>query len=361
MEIYLVGGAVRDQLLGLAVQEKDWVVIGASPEEMLALGYQPVGKDFPVFLHPKTHEEYALARTERKSGKGYKGFTFHTDTSVTLEEDLVRRDLTINAIAQSNDGALVDPYNGQADIKNKILRHVSPAFQEDPVRILRLARFSSYFPDFSIDPATLTLANNMVNDGEVDALVPERVWQELAKTLRSQRPSQFFHTLNQCGALSVLFPALSIEGSGIKTLSAIENSIGSPTIRLAIALHTLTETEAKTLIERYRIPNDYSQLCLLLIKHGSAYTTLNKATPDQWLNFLLVTDALRRPERFNDFISACKCCFPDTDINSSLFSRAIVALKTIDVQTLLDRDLKGKDFMLALRELRINALHKFLG
>jgi tRNA nucleotidyltransferase (CCA-adding enzyme) len=208
MKIYTVGGAVRDELLGLPVQDRDFVVVGASPEAMLAKGFKPVGKDFPVFLHPKTHEEYALARTERKAGHGYKGFSFHAAPDVSLADDLARRDLTINAIARADDGTLTDPFNGVADIAAKVLRHVGPAFVEDPVRILRVARFAARFTDFAIAPETLELMRQMVAVGEVDHLVPERVWQELAKGLMEAQPSRMITVLHECGALARLIPEL---------------------------------------------------------------------------------------------------------------------------------------------------------
>ena len=208
MQIYLVGGAVRDELLGLSVKDKDYVVVGSTPAEMEAAGYKPVGKDFPVFLHPKTHDEYALARTERKTAKGYKGFAVQASIDVTLEEDLARRDLTINAIAKSVDGELIDPYHGLADIQSKTLRHVSAAFAEDPVRILRAARLSARFADFSVAPETNQLMQDMVSAGEVDALVAERVWQELAKGLMEAKPSRMFDVLRACGALKKIMPEL---------------------------------------------------------------------------------------------------------------------------------------------------------
>ncbi len=206
MKIYCVGGAIRDELLGLPVKDHDWVVVGATPEMLLAQGYKPVGKDFPVFLHPRTHEEYALARTERKTAPGYAGFVFHTDPAVTLEEDLARRDLTINAIARGDDGTLADPYGGQRDLAERVFRHVSPAFAEDPVRILRLARFAARFADFSVAPETLALMRGMVAAGEVDALVAERVWQEIARGLLEARPSRMIEVLRDCGALARLLP-----------------------------------------------------------------------------------------------------------------------------------------------------------
>ena len=206
MKIYAVGGAVRDRLLGLPVNDHDWVVVGASTEQMLALGYTPVGRDFPVFLHPRTRQEYALARTERKSAPGYRGFTVHADPSVTLEDDLRRRDLTINAMAEASDGTLVDPFGGRRDLANGVLRHVSEAFAEDPVRILRLARFAARWPHFAVAPGTAALCARMVADGEVDALVPERVWQELSRGLMEARPSRMFDVLRDCGALARVLP-----------------------------------------------------------------------------------------------------------------------------------------------------------
>jgi tRNA nucleotidyltransferase (CCA-adding enzyme) len=206
MKLWMVGGAVRDALLGLPVNDRDWVVVGATPQELVDAGYVPVGRDFPVFLHPITKEEVALARTERKSAPGYRGFVVHADPSVTLEEDLLRRDLTINAMAQDPHGTLVDPYGGQRDLRDKVLRHVSPAFAEDPVRILRLARFAARYRDFSIAPETTALMQQMVGHGEVDALVPERVWQELSRGLMEVRPSRMFEVLRQCGALARLLP-----------------------------------------------------------------------------------------------------------------------------------------------------------
>ena len=206
MKIWLVGGAVRDALMGLPVQDRDWVAVGARPEDLLAQGYLPVGQDFPVFLHPHTHEEVALARTERKTGPGYHGFSFHAAPEVTLEEDLLRRDLTINAMAQDESGLLIDPYGGQRDLADKVLRHVSAAFCEDPVRILRLARFAARMPDFRVAPETMKLMQDMVHGGEVDALVSERVWQELSRGLSSVRPSRMFGVLRDCGTLAKLLP-----------------------------------------------------------------------------------------------------------------------------------------------------------
>ena len=243
LQIYRVGGSVRDELLGLPAGDRDWVVVGATPEQMLAQGFQAVGKDFPVFLHPQSHEEYALARTERKTAPGYKGFAVHFSPDVTLEDDLLRRDLTINAIARAADGSLVDPFDGQADIQARIFRHVSPAFREDPVRILRLARFAARFPDFTIAPETLTLMREMTAAGEVHALVAERVWQELSRGLMSQRPSRMLQVLEQAHALRILLPQLPEPDTQPDWLKAMDASAAAHDplpVRFAILLAGMT-------------------------------------------------------------------------------------------------------------------------
>ena len=299
MEIYLVGGAVRDQLLDLPVAERDWVVVGATPEQMVALGYRPVGKDFPVFLHPETHEEYALARTERKSGHGYKGFQVHASPEVTLEQDLLRRDLTINAMAMDEQGSLIDPYGGEADLRNGLLRHVSPAFVEDPVRILRVARFAARFArwGFHLCHATLALMREMVRDGEVDYLVPERVWAELAKTLQTDRPAQFFQLLHACGALAVLFPELeplhadtgkahgSVDTGALRLLEhAVE--LAATEERFALLGRALAEArggeaaaaDLERLCMRTKVPNDYRDLILLVARHGTELEPVSRVS-----------------------------------------------------------------------------------
>jgi len=357
LQIYLVGGAVRDTLLGLPVKEKDWVVVGATPEEMIAQGFNPVGKDFPVFLHPKTHEEYALARTERKVEKGYKGFTFHAATDVTLEEDLKRRDLTINAMAQTPAGEIIDPYNGQADLKNKILRHVSPAFQEDPVRILRLARFSTKFPDFNIHPDTLTLMKNMVNAGEVNALVPERVWQELSRALSNTQPIRFFEVLENCGALPILFPQINIASNGMDALKYATELSESDVIRFAALLHDLPEHDIETLCRHYRIPNDYIDLAVLVSRQGSKFEKMQDAKAEDVLNFILAIDALRRPKRFNNFLMTLRAVKPNfNSATEEKIQKAIKAIKGVDIKPLQDKNLKGEDFAHALKKLRIEAI-----
>ena len=346
MQIYAVGGAVRDELLGLAVKDRDFVVVGATPQAMLDAGYKPVGKDFPVFLHPKTHEEYALARTERKTAAGYKGFAVHAAPDVTLEEDLARRDFTINAMARPVDGvlegALIDPYNGRADIKAKLLRHVSPAFVEDPVRILRAARFCARFTEFSIAPETLNIMQQMVQNGEVDALVPERVWQELSRGLMEQKPSRMFEVLRACGALQKILPELDrLWGVpqppkhhpeidvGVHVMLVVDYAAQqhfSLPIRFAALMHDLgkgttpadvlprhighearSEHLLKDVVKRLRVPNDCKELAKMVAKfHGKLHAVLQMRV-DTLLTFLIELDAFRQPERFEDFLKACEC------------------------------------------------------
>lgn len=308
MKIYLVGGAVRDKLLGLPVKEKDWVVVGATVNDMLNENYRQVGKEFPVFLHPKTNEEYALARMERKVNPGYKGFTFDTSPTVTLEDDLIRRDLTINAMAE-DDGKLIDPYHGKQDLEAKILRHVSPAFSEDPVRILRVGRFFARYAylGFHIAPETITLMQHMVKAGEVDALVAERVWKELERALGEKNPEKFFEVLDNCGALPVLFPQIPITGPGMNALLAAANITDSPIVRFAALLHALPEPkkDIATLCNRYRIPNAYRELATLTGLHYEKALQAQTLTDTELLQLFSSLDIYRREERFKDFINAC--------------------------------------------------------
>ena len=349
MKTYLVGGAVRDELLGLPIAERDWVVVGATPEHMLALGYQPVGKDFPVFLHPTTHEEYALARTERKTGKGYKGFVFHADPSVSLIDDLKRRDLTINAIAKDDDGTLIDPYHGQADLKHKILRHVSAAFAEDPVRLLRLARFAAKLPDFSIDPTTHEFITAMVTNGEVNALISERVWQELERALNEKDPNRFFAVLNSCGALAVLFPSLQ------NKLSNINVKNFSSEQRLALLLHDLTIDEINALCTHYKIPNDFADLALLTKQLSLDYKSLATTDPQALLAFLKRGDALRRPERFANMIAVLAHKYHVNHL--PLLQKITQAVKQIDTTALQAKGLKNSEFAKALEELQLQVIN----
>jgi tRNA nucleotidyltransferase (CCA-adding enzyme) len=341
MQTYIVGGAVRDELLGFAVKDKDYVVVGSTPEEMLAAGFKPVGKDFPVFLHPETRDEYALARTERKTAKGYKGFAIYASPEVTLEQDLARRDLTINAIARADDGQLVDPFNGIADIKFKTLRHVSDAFAEDPVRILRIARFSARLVDFNVAPETLLLMRQMVEAGEVDALVAERVWQELAKGLMEQKPSRMFEVLRACGALQKILPELDrLWGipqpelhhpeidTGVHIMMVIDYAASqnfSLPIRFAALMHDLgkgtTPRELlpkhigheqrsanllKEVCKRLRVPNDCKELGVMTARFHGKLHQAPQMRPATLLEFLIELDAIRQPERFMDFLKACE-------------------------------------------------------
>jgi len=339
IKIYCVGGAVRDGLLGLPVQDRDWVVVGSTPEAMLAQGFQPVGRDFPVFLHPQTHEEYALARTERKTAPGYTGFLFHAAPDVTLEQDLSRRDFTINAMAVDADGKLIDPYGGQADLQAGLLRHVSPAFAEDPVRILRGARFAARF-GFSIAPETLTLMRTMVVNGEVDALVPERVWQELARGLMENHPSQFITTLRDCGALVRILPEVdALFGvpqppqhhpeidCGLHTMMVVDASAraGDPVdVRFAALTHDLGKATTpagllprhigheqrsvdllQALCERLRVPADCRDLALLVARfHGDIHRA-RELRPETIVRLFERCDLWRKPERFARILRTC--------------------------------------------------------
>lgn len=346
MEIYRVGGAVRDALLGLPVRDHDWVVVGATPEALIAQGFLPVGKDFPVFLHPETREEYALARTERKTARGYHGFAFHTAPDVTLAEDLARRDLTINAIAQAAHATgtegLTDPFNGQRDLRAKVLRHVSDAFREDPVRILRLARFAARFADFSVAPETMALMRGMVADGEVDALVAERVWQELARGLMEPKPSRMFEVLRECGALRVLLPEVDrLWGvpqradyhpevdTGVHLMMVLDMSAQLETplpVRFACLGHDLGKgtTPAdvlprhlghedrsaqllRDLCERLRVPTECREIGDVVAReHGNIHRSgeFNAAAV---LRLLERCDAIRKPQRFAQILLACEC------------------------------------------------------
>jgi tRNA nucleotidyltransferase (CCA-adding enzyme) len=343
MQVYLVGGAVRDELLGLPVKERDWVVVGGAREELLRLKYREVGRDFPVFLHPDTHEEYALARRERKVAPGYRGFSVEFGPEVTLEEDLARRDLTINAMARSSDGTVVDPYGGKRDIESRTLRHVSEAFVEDPVRVLRVGRFAARFTPlgFRVDPATLSMMREMVARQEVDALVPERVWQETEKALRESAPSAFFRVLRECGALERIFPEIdALFGvpqparwhpeidTGVHTLMVLDQAVhlsDDARVRFAALVHDLGkgttprsewpghrghEERSVALIEalatRLRIPGEYRELAVIVARHHGIAHRAFELKPKTILEFLEHADALRRPDRFSQALLACE-------------------------------------------------------
>ncbi|WP_269530888.1 multifunctional CCA addition/repair protein [Chitinimonas sp. BJYL2] len=340
MKIYTVGGAVRDELLGLPVKDRDYVVVGATVEDMLAAGYRPVGKDFPVFLHPHTQAEYALARTERKSGRGYKGFTVYAAPDVTLEDDLARRDLTINAMAESEDGELIDPFHGQEDLARRTLRHVGPAFIEDPVRILRLARFAARF-GFEVARETQALCRRMVDEGEVDHLVAERVWAELAKGLMEAQPSRMFAVLRDCGALARLMPELdALWGvpqpeqhhpeidTGVHVMLVLDHAAaqGWPLdTRFAALCHDLGKGTTppaewprhiahehrgvalvEALCERLRAPNDCRELAVLVSREHTNVHRALELRPDTVVDLLGRCDALRKPERFTRLLDACE-------------------------------------------------------
>ncbi|MDR2507717.1 MAG: multifunctional CCA addition/repair protein [Candidatus Accumulibacter sp.] len=372
MRIYAVGGSVRDSLLGLPVSDRDYVVVGGTPEEMLARGFKPVGKNFPVFIHPETGEEYALARTERKSGHGYKGFVFYTAPDVTLEEDLARRDLTINAIARADDGSLIDPFNGIADVEARILRHVSPAFAEDPVRILRVARFAARFPEFHIAPDTRIVMRRMVENGETDHLAAERVWQELARGLMTERPSRMIDVLRECGALKRLIPEVdALFGvpqrqdyhpeidTGVHVMMALDYAAQmnhALPVRFSVLLHDLgkaltPETElprhpgheargvplVKAVCARLRPPSDCRDLALLVARYHGDIRRGRELRAGTIVRLLESTDAFRRPERFERLIEACDSDFhgrrgwenkpaPDRD----LFRRALAAAQSVN-------------------------------
>jgi tRNA nucleotidyltransferase (CCA-adding enzyme) len=341
MEIYAVGGAVRDELMGLPVKDRDWVVVGATPQDMLEQGFLPVGRDFPVFLHPQTHEEYALARTERKTAPGYAGFAFHAAPGVTLEQDLVRRDLTINAMARDEAGVIIDPHGGRADLAAHVLRHVAPAFAEDPVRILRVARFAARFADFSIAAETLQLMRDMVAAGEVDALVSERVWQELARGLMEAKPSRMFEALRECGALARLLPELdALWGvpqradyhpeidTGVHVMMVIDMAahLGAALpARFAALMHDLgkgrtpadilprhhgheTRSEAmvEAVCERLRVPTECRDVARLVGRFHGDMHRVAELRPETKLTLLERCDALRRPERFELILLACE-------------------------------------------------------
>jgi tRNA nucleotidyltransferase (CCA-adding enzyme) len=308
MKVYAVGGAVRDELLGLPVQDRDFVVVGATPEEMVRLGFRPVGKDFPVFLHPVTHQEHALARTERKTGPGYKGFTVHAAPDVTLEDDLARRDLTINALAKDEHGNVIDPFGGVADLKARVLRHVSPAFAEDPVRVLRVARFAARF-GFDVAPETKALMRAMATSGEVDALVPERVWQEIAKGLMEPAPRRMFEVLAECGALVRVLPEWSALDAprALGALDAAAARRAALPVRYAALFAGGAEEVADRASARLRATGDCRDLAVLAARTRSTIERGATLDPAAVVDLLQQVDAFRRPERFESLLLACDC------------------------------------------------------
>lgn len=400
MKIYTVGGYVRDQLLGIPSKDKDWVVVGATPEQMDKLGYSAVGKDFPVFLHPKTKQEYALARTERKTSVGYTGFSFNTSVDVTLEDDLIRRDLTINAIAQDDNGNIIDPYNGKQDLEKRILRHVSPAFVEDPLRVLRVARFAARFAHlgFTIADETLALMQEITDSGEIASLVAERVWQELHSTLQTKNPEVFFKVLRSCGALKILLPEIDrLFGvpqtkeyhpeidTGIHTMMVLEEAVklsDDTEVRFAALVHDLgkglTPKEewprhinheqrgiepVKQLCNRFKTPKSFRDLALIVTEYHLNYHRIEELKPSTVVKYLQLMDAFRRPERFEKFLLACEADSrgrtgsEDADFNQpKLFRDYFKAANEVDYSELKEKGLQGKDFADSLVKLRTKAI-----
>ncbi len=403
MQIYKVGGAVRDRLLGRPVTDNDWVVVGATAQQMQALGYRPVGTDFPVFLHPKSGEEYALARTERKSGVGYGGFTFHASPDVTLEQDLIRRDLTINAMAEDDHGNLTDPYNGKQDLDNRLLRHVSPAFAEDPLRVLRVARFAARFAGlgFSVAPETLELMRQLSDSGELLALTPERSWKEISRALMEDHPQVFIQVLRECGALKQLMPEVdALFGvpqppahhpeidTGVHTLAVLEQAArhAQPlTVRWACLLHDLgkgTTPEAEwprhiahehrglKLIEavnqRFKAPRDCQELALLVGEYHTHGHRALELKPSTLLELLQRFDVYRRPQRFEEFVVACEMdargrlgleerAYPQADY----LRGAAEAARQVAVKPLVEQGYTGQALGEALKKARLNALKAY--
>jgi tRNA nucleotidyltransferase (CCA-adding enzyme) len=382
MKAWKVGGAVRDALLGRPDSDVDWVVTGATPDVMRAAGYLPVGRDFPVFLHPVTKQEYALARTERKTAPGYHGFVFHADPSVTLEQDLQRRDLTINAMAQDETGAVIDPYGGQHDLQARLLRHVSPAFAEDPVRILRVARFAARFVDFQVAPETQALMQDMVGAGEVDALVAERVWQELSRGLMEAQPSRMFDVLHSCGALARLLPEINAEWSSMEPAALRWRRAIDLTARWALTLpgrfavltHRLgacergTKTDAapdalQLLCERWRIPADCREVAELVGRECKALRLVAVTGADQRVQLLDRCDAWRRPERFELLLQACECIARADRWQATSFARwrqARARASAVDSSAVAARaaaqGLRGPQIGAALHDARVLAV-----
>jgi tRNA nucleotidyltransferase (CCA-adding enzyme) len=401
MKIYTVGGAVRDGLLGLSVQDRDYVVVGATPQDMIARGFTPVGKDFPVFLHPQTHEEYALARTERKTAPGYKGFVFHTDQDVTLEEDLIRRDLTINAMARDEDGAIIDPFGGQHDLQAKVFRHVSPAFAEDPVRILRVARFAARFADFTVAPETTALMRQMVEAGEVDALVPERVWQELARGLMEAKPSRMFYVLRDCGALARIMPALDVLwgvpqpekyhpeiDTGVHVMMVVDfaaqKGYNLP-IRVAALMHDLGKGAtppsewpshyghearsvalAEQICQRLKIPNECRDLAVMTAREHCNVGRALELRANTIVSLLERCDAFRKPQRFLDMLCASECDhrgrtgFSEKPFPQAAYlQRALAAAQAVDAGAIAQRFLSQQQKIPeAIHAARVDAVHQ---
>ncbi|MFJ4349969.1 multifunctional CCA tRNA nucleotidyl transferase/2'3'-cyclic phosphodiesterase/2'nucleotidase/phosphatase [Pseudomonas sp. NPDC089428] len=361
MHIYKVGGAVRDRLLGRPVSDIDWLVVGATVEDMHAQGYRPVGADFPVFLHPKTGEEYALARTERKSGRGYGGFTFHASPDVTLEEDLIRRDLTINAMAEDEQGTVHDPYHGQADLEQRILRHVSPAFAEDPLRVLRVARFAArYAPlGFRVADETLALMRQIAKSGELQALTAERSWKEIERALMESQPQVFIQVLREADALTELMPELE---HGVNTLEALQRAAEHQqplAVRWACLLRGLEPAAIKALNQRFKAPRECQELAVLVGEYAGRADNALQLTPANLLEMLQKFDVYRRPQRFEDFIAACEMATSGGYPQADYLRAAAAAARAVDVKPLVESGLTGQGLGEALRCERLKALEAY--
>ena len=361
MKTYVVGGAVRDEMLGLPVQDRDYVVVGATPDEMIKRGFRPVGRDFPVFLHPQTHEEHALARTERKTAPGYHGFTFHAAPDVTLEQDLQRRDLTINAMARDEAGRLIDPYHGAEDLGRGVLRHVSAAFAEDPVRILRVARFAARF-GFAVAPETQALMAQMVQAGEADALVAERVWQELAKGLMEHLPSPLFAVLRDCGALARVLPQIDVlydEGRVEEALAALDAAAREQAaldVRFAALARALEPEAVEALCATLKAPAACRDLALLAARHAHAIADGASLDAEELMALFDATDAWRRPERFAALVQAALASVTGGDRARSRLQRAHQAARAVDAGAVARRHAAAGDIKAAVAQARLDAL-----
>jgi tRNA nucleotidyltransferase (CCA-adding enzyme) len=367
VKTYCVGGAVRDELLGRPVKDRDYVVVGATPEEMIRQGYKPVGKDFPVFLHPRTQEEYALARTERKTARGYHGFEFRTAPDVTLEQDLARRDLTINAIARDEDGQLIDPFNGAEDLKAGLLRHVSAAFAEDPVRILRVSRFAARY-GFRVAPETMKLMRGMAASGEADALVAERVWQEIARGLMEEKPSRMFEVLRECGALARVMPEVDalwvdadIAREAMQALDAAAGAGATLPARFAALARVLDPLAVESLAGRLKIPADCRELALLAARHSNNVLDAAEEGADSVLALFNVADAWRRPERFGDLMTSSFAAEPDTGLARARLERALEAAVAVKAGEIAKESQRADLIRINIDAARLEAIRKALG
>ncbi|WP_455921990.1 multifunctional CCA tRNA nucleotidyl transferase/2'3'-cyclic phosphodiesterase/2'nucleotidase/phosphatase [Pseudomonas putida] len=354
MQIYKVGGAVRDRLLGRPVTDIDWVVVGATTEQMHAQGYRPVGADFPVFLHPATGEEYALARTERKSGHGYGGFVFHASPDVTLEQDLIRRDLTINAMAEDDAGHLYDPYGGQKDLSERLLRHVSPAFAEDPLRVLRVARFAARYAElgFKVAPQTLALMRELSESGELEALTPERSWKEISRALMESQPQVFVQVLHDCGALNVLMPEVATVD--LEPLARAARHEQPLTVRWACLVGGL----GKGINERFKVPRDCQELAMLVGQYGEDGQRALELSAERLLELLQGFDVYRRPQRFEEFIKVGEMKALGQAQGDYLRGAADTA-RGVAVKPLVEAGFTGQQLGEALKAERLKALQAY--